>query len=184
VTGSERWTLSAVLLVSLASFWLHLYSSRQPLPASAAARQPELTIGQPRWILFDTGGRVSRRLQATRLEQWSGEDGARLFEPRLRFSDSRQRPWLAEARHGRVHDGGDDTDLFLEQEVVLRREQTAHGPVIRTGHLRIARHGDRIETDDAVVLDAGSWHFTANGLRTDLGRQRLELLARVRGIHD
>ncbi|HHJ16735.1 MAG TPA: LPS export ABC transporter periplasmic protein LptC [Gammaproteobacteria bacterium] len=183
MTGSERWTLSGVLVISMASLWLYLYSSRLTLPPSATAPQPDLTIEQPHWLLFDARGRISRRLQATRLEQWAGEDGARLFDPRLRFSDSQQRPWLAEARHGRVHTQ-DDTSLLLEQQVVLRREQTTHGPVIKTGRLHIAQHGDRIETDDAVELDAGSWHFTSNGLRTDLGKQRLELLARVRGIHE
>ena len=182
MTYSERWTLLGVLAISMASFWLYLYSGRLTLPAPATMPQAELTIEQPHWMLFDTEGHISRQLHATRLERWSGEDGARLFEPRLQLNDSQRRTWLAQARRGRVDT--DDTSLLLEQQVVLRREQTAHGPVIRTGRLRIAQHGDSIETDDAVVLDAGSWHFTSNGLRTDLGKQRLELLARVRGIHE
>ena len=179
---SERWTLLGVLAISVASLWLYLYTGRLTLPTSSTAPQPEITIEQPHWTLFDIQGRTSRLLRATRLEQWAGEDGARLFDPRLRFLDRQRRPWLAQARHGRVHT--DDTALFLEQQVVLRREQTARGPVIRTGRLHIAQHGDSIETDDAVVLDAGSWHFTSNGLRTDLGKQRLELLAGVRGRHE
>ena len=46
------------------------------------------------------------------------------------------------------------------------------------------RHGDSVETDEAVVLPAGSWHFNATGMRANLGRQRLELLAQARGIHE
>ena len=66
----------------------------------------------------------------------------------------------------------------------MRQEPENDGLHLQTTRLRIDRNGDSVETDEAVVLQAASWHFTATGMRANLGRQRLELLAQVRGIHE
>jgi len=167
---------------SMAALWLYLYTGQLENDRYGSALQPDLIIKQPRLTLFDTAGQVRRQLQARELEQWPDEAGARLAGPRLTISDRLQRQWQATARRGRMNP--DDQSLLLEGDVVLQREPDRRGLVIKTSRLRIAQNGDAIETDAAVVLTSGSWHFTAMGLRTRLDRQRLELLNKVRGRHE
>lgn len=180
---SRHWmTITALATATAAAVWLYLYTGQLEDHRSGTSLQPDLYIDQPHWTLFNQQGRVSKQLYADRLEQWPDENGARLTEPLLDISDRKQRPWQATARHGRINP--DDQSILLEQDVVLQREPDKHGLVITTGQLRFTQNGDTVETEDEVVLNTGSWQFTATGLRTSLGQQRLELLNNVRGRHE
>ncbi len=174
--------IAALATATAAALWLYLYTGQLDSRRSGTTLQPDLYIDQPHWTAFDQQGRISRQLYASRLEQWPNENGARLTDPRLHISDRIQRQWQATAHHGRLYP--DDQSILLEQEVVLKREPDDRGLVIKTGLLHFTKNGGTIETEDEVVLVAGSWHFTAAGLRTSLGKQRLELLNNVRGRHE
>lgn len=171
------------LVAAAASFWLLLHASHSdPARSAVAAALPDLYIEQPRWDQFDPQGRLVRQLRASRAEQWPGEQHARLMEPQLEIHDLRQRRWQLRAISGRLPT--DDEPLLLEQQVVLQRGAAGNGPVLTTERLSIARDGDFVETDAAVVLQSGNWHFSAGGLRAELGRERIELVNRVRGKHE
>ncbi len=174
--------LFAIVLVSLAAVGLHLVTLQTTATPANPGKQPDLYIEQPAWQLFDHGGRLHRELRATRLEQWPGEAQARLVQPRLRLTDRQQQVWRARAESGRIAD--DQHSMVLDRHVRLQREPGDSGPVVTTDKLRIADKGDVIDTDRPVVLTSGNWHFSATGLRAELGRQQLELLGNVRGIHD
>jgi len=184
VTRPCSWMLIGVSATTAASLWLYLQSSQQDTrPPQPALQQAELYISQPRWTMFDRQGRLSTQVRAQRLEQWAGEEAARLIQPQLSISDRQQRQWHLHARTGRIPP--DNRPLLLEQEVVMQQGGPENsGLFLETTRLRIERNGESVETDAAVVLRAGSWHFTAKGLRANLGRQQLELLAQVRGIHE
>jgi len=183
VIRNRNWlAVTALATATSATLWLYLYTGQLDDYRSGAAPQPDLYINQPHWTLFNQQGQIRRQLHADRLEQWPDEDGARLTEPQLKLSDRKQRQWQATARRGRI--SPDDQSILLEQEVVLKREPDSDGLVIKTGQLHFTQNGDTVETDDEVMLVAGSWHFTATGLRTSLGQQRLELLNEVRGRHE
>jgi len=174
--------VTALATATTAALWLYLYTGQLDNHRSDRSLQPDLYIDQPHWTLFNRQGQIHSQLHAGRLEQWPDENSARLTEPLLDISDQKQRQWRATARRGRIKP--DDQSILLEQHVVLKRKPDNHDLVIKTGKLHITQNGDAIETDDAVVLVAGSWHFTAMGLRTRLGQQRLELLNKVRGRHE
>ncbi|MFQ5642134.1 MAG: LPS export ABC transporter periplasmic protein LptC [Thiogranum sp.] len=183
MTLNRHWlTVTALAGASMAALWLYLYTGQLEDDRYGRSLQPDLTISQPQLSIFDRQGRIHQQMHADRLEQWPDESGARLAEPRLTISDRMQRRWRATARLGRMNP--DDESLLLEGDVVLKREPDSHGLVIKTTKLHIAQSGNRIETDDAVVLTSGNWHFTAMGLRTRLDQQRLELLNKVRGRHE
>lgn len=165
-----------------AALWLYLHTDRLDNSRSGSSPQPDLYINQPHWNSFDRQGQIHSQLHAGRLEQWPDENAARLTEPQLHISDRKQRLWRATARRGRINP--EDQSITLEQEVVLKREPGNNDLVIKTGKLHFLQNEDAIETDDAVVLVAGSWHFTAMGLHTSLGQQRMELLNKVRGRHE
>lgn len=178
----QRRILLTTLLLGMAAAGLHLMTLQFVDVSGHQAREPDFYIQQPDWQLFDNNGELKHTLQAKRLEQWPGETQARLMQPRLRLIDQQQQVWQARAERGWIP--GDQHSLVLEKHVKLQREPVNDGPVVTTERLRIAAKGDVIETDRPVVLTAGNWHFSAIGLRAELGRQQLELLGKVRGIHD
>ena len=183
MTRNRHWLAITTLAgASVAALWLFLYTGQLENDRYGSSPQPDLTISRPQLTLFSRQGDIRSQLYASRLEQWPGENSARLAQPRLTINDPMQRQWRATARSG--HMNPDDESLLLQGDVVLKREPDSHGLVIKTAKLHIARNGDAIATDEAGVLTSGSWHFTALGLRTRLDQQRLELLSKVRGRHE
>jgi len=182
VTRPSSWMLIGISAAAAASLWLYLHSSQRDSMPHPVSQQAELYIDQPRWMLFDRQGRLSRQLQAQRLEQWANEEAARLIQPQLTIKDRQQRQWRVHAGTGWIYP--DNRPFLLEQEVVMHQEPENSGLFLKTTRLRIEHNGDSVETDAAVVLRAGSWHFTAEGMRANLGQQQLELLTQVRGIHE
>jgi LPS export ABC transporter protein LptC len=178
----QRWFFAAALLAGLASLWLFLSVRQAGDERDGSALLPDFYVEQPRWQVFDEHGLPKRELLARRLEQWPGEDRARLFEPRLRLTDVQQQHWRASAQRGWI--AADQRHMVLETAVNLQREAGDGDLVLHTEKLRIDDKGDVIETDQPVVLVSGNWHFSATGLHAELGRQQLQLLGNVRGIHD
>lgn len=172
------WASTTLAAATVASALLYVYAGHHGKNDTTAAPQPDLYIERPRWQRFDRQGHPASLLRAQRLEQWSGEDGARLVAPQLQLGT---RQWQADAADGRLY--GDDRPLELRQ-VVLYRQPRASGPQIETGELQVSSDGSLVESGDAVVLRSGRWHFSAHGLRFDPQRQRLELFNGVRGIHE
>jgi LPS export ABC transporter protein LptC len=172
----------ATLLASLAAAGLHLIALQTTDTRGQQFPAPDFYIHKPVWRMFDDNGQLKRELSATRLEQWPGEPQARLTEPRLRLNDRKQQAWRARAERGWIAE--DQHSLVFDKQVRLQREPVDSGPVVNTERLRITDKGDFIETSRPVVLNSGNWHFSATGLRAELGRQRLKLLGNVRGIHE
>ena len=178
----QRGILFTALLASLVAAGLHMMALQKAGAPGHRSHAPDLYIEQPRWQMFDKTGQLKREMYAGRLEQWPGEARARLTKPRLQLTDGQQQVWRARARHGWIPE--DQRSVMLNEQVELRREASNSGLAVTTESLRIADKGDLIETDQPVVLTSGNWHFSATGLRAELGRQQLELLGNVRGIHD
>jgi LPS export ABC transporter protein LptC len=182
VSAYRRPLLAVAVPGGLAALWLHLLTLQAGDMSAPGDGQPELYMEQPQWRSFDRNGLLVRELAAARLEKWPGDSQARLNEPRLQLVDSRQQHWHVEARLGWLDE--DRQQLRLERQVRLEREPRRGGLVVTTQALQIGERDGLIETDQAVVLDSGNWHFTATGMRAELGRQQLQLLGNVRGTHD
>lgn len=172
----------AITAITMASLWLFLQTSQRNSLSAPASQLPEMYIKQPRWTLFDAQGRPSRQLRARRLEQWAGAEAARLIQPRLTINDRQRRRWRIQAKSGWIYP--QERPVLLEQQVVMQQAPENSGLILETTQLRIDPSKDTVETDAAVVLRTGSWHFTSKGMRADLGQQQLELLTQVRGIHE
>lgn len=184
MSGLQRGLLVALLLSTLGTLWLYLFTLRQESAGAQASRQPELYIEQPHWRVFAADGRLTRELRAARLEKWAAESRARLIEPRLLLKDGRQARWRAQARSGWIDERR--RQLRLEQQVDLQRQAPAAELAVSTDALQFNQTQGLIETDRPVVLTAGNWHFSATGLRAELDRPQLhlQLLGNVRGIHE
>lgn len=181
MTVSQRWMSGLLLAVCLATLAMYFLTQENMKQTMYNKNLQDFYIVGPEWRQFDLQGKVSRRISADRLDQWPGQPPL-LAEPRLRLTGRNTAVWLASARSGRISQAGGP--LTLEKEVELLQEPADGGLVLTTEHLRVSDEGEQIETDRAVVIGSGSWHFRAKGLRADLGSQRIELLGEVRGIHD
>ena len=185
MTSHQHWILAVACIAGLATVWLHFSTSQTNPALPGLSAEPDIYIEHPVWSQFDNKGELSRRLRADRLEQWPDEPDARLKEPRLTLLDSRQQPWNANARKGRIGQIGETrATLVLEHQVELSREPPPGGLVLRTEQLRVADRGNLVETNQPVVLKSGSWQVSAEGFRAELGNQQLELIGNVRGIHE
>jgi LPS export ABC transporter protein LptC len=180
VSDARRSVPAALLPGILAALWLHLHNLDATEGRRESAALPDLYIDQPVWRNFDSHGLLQRELRAVRLEKWPADSLARLDQPQLLLVDAQRQRWRAQADLGRLDE--DRHRLHLEQQVRLWREAQDGDLVISTETLQINEQNGLIETDRAVVLEAGSWHFTATGLRAEPGR--LHLLGDVRGIHE
>lgn len=170
--------LAAALAGGLIALWLHLSTLLSGDKPQTPTRRPDLYIDRPEWRSFGEQGDLQRRLSAAKLEKWPSERRTRLLEPHLELVDAGREPWQADARRGWLDD--ERRQLTLQQQVRLQRGSL----VVTTEALQIGERGGLIETDRPVVLESGNWHFTAIGLRAELGRQQLQLLENVRGIHE
>ncbi|MDT8388047.1 MAG: LPS export ABC transporter periplasmic protein LptC [Thiogranum sp.] len=182
MTAAPKGVLVLALIAVLASVWLFLATLRNAAVVDEARQHPDVSVEAPHWQLFDTGGEIEQEIHASRLEQWTAQEPALLFEPRMELRDQRDRRWLLSAQRGRTFP--DQGPIHLEQDVLLRDQQPDATVDVETSHLEIARSGDRISTDAPVVLRTGNWHFSALGLRADLGQQRIELLEQVKATHE
>jgi LPS export ABC transporter protein LptC len=182
VNPPQKGALALAAVATAATLWLQLHTSRSGPAQASVAALPDLYIEQPHWDRFDAQGRLATQLQASRAEQWPGEPHTRLVQPQLQIGALHQRHWQLQAERGRL--AADGRTLLLEQQVVLRPDAASRGPVLTTERLSIAAGGDLVETDAPVVLQSANWHFSAGGMRAELGRERIELFNRVRGTHE
>jgi LPS export ABC transporter protein LptC len=182
VTEFHKGVLALAAVATAASLWLQFQASRGAPARPAALARPDLYIEQAHWDQFDVQGRLATQLQASRAERWPGEPDTRLIQPQLQIRAVHQDHWQLQAERGRL--AADGEPLLLEQQVELRRSAASDGPVLTTERLNIAAGGDLVETDAPVVLRSANWHFSAGGLRAELGRERIELFNRVRGTYE
>lgn len=184
MNAPDRIASALAVTLAIGSTWLFLSTSRPAEMQAKDSNQPALYITAARWDTFDAQGRLKQRLQATRMEQWSGEDAIRLLDPRLAAWREKGVSWQATARRGRLYDT--NQPAVLQDEVVLSKTGSTDSNklTLKTSHLLISPYGDRIETGHPVALQAGHWKFTADGLLAEFEPERLKLTGRVRGMHD
>ena len=171
--------MTALAFAVIVSSWLYLSSSEQIRSRPLDPHMPDLYINKPHWTLFDRQGLPAKSMRAKRLEQRPNEAGLFLVEPVLQLNTSQQGTWHARAMQGHLY--LDKASITLEKQVVLRRGSGNNGLVVKTARLQIADEGETLSTDMPVELQAGSWHFTSDGLYSSLDPHRLELRGRVRG---
>jgi len=183
VIRQQAGALLGLVAVTMASGWLYLGTGSQA-QAPGDGRRPEIYIESPQWDMLDPQGTLKQRLRAARMEQWKGEDSARLAEPELEIFQPQGAPWTVTANQGRIF--SDERPVLLQEQVVLRRARPdgENETILKTARLLLDRSGETMETGAPVVLQSGNWHFRSVGLRAGFDGDRIELLDQVRGIHE
>lgn len=154
--------------------------------------QPPTLVGPPRsdyfvedyeLIGFDESGKEAFWLRGPRLARHPQLGTLELEQPRLGMPAEPQR-WLGEAERGWVSAEADRVRLI--GAVQLRADAAADtGPMrLSADSLDLLPALNRAETDSAVTIEGPGSILRGRGLRADLARREVELLAEVTGRYE
>lgn len=171
-----------LLLGASLSWWLSKgIDIKPPARPSNARHIPDYSMGHFTLRAMDAQGRLHYRLYAEHMAHYLDDDTARLQRPNMTVYRPGGVAWNIYARHGWV--SSDQKEIALRGDVVIWRDapKDGSGLEIRTDELHIEPDRQYAETDRPVTItqDVGVTH--AVGMRVNLRRSRMELLANVRG---
>jgi LPS export ABC transporter protein LptC len=174
-----------VLLAAAAGSWTLLFRTREtPLPAAAPA-WPDIGYyaREARLSGTDDDGRILYRVTAATVEQSPAEGGdVKLQQVAVEYAPAASDPWELRADEGTIPPGG--KIIRLAGNVVATSRPGASTPaIIRTDQLEFDTVSDVATTASTVHLDYAGSVVEGVGMRAELARSRLELLASVRGTY-
>jgi lipopolysaccharide export system protein LptC len=129
----------------------------------------------------DANGRAVYRILADRLEERPNQDRLLLERVQIEYHPTGELPWVITAGSGSAT--RDHSELELKDGVEIRSQPTdGSAPVhVTTPALTFRPPSSSAESDQRVVIDAGSWHLEGVGLRSLLKDDRVELKSDVHG---
>jgi lipopolysaccharide export system protein LptC len=176
--------LSGILAFAAAlAFFFWLFDSEDPnvgLLPSQAAQPPEWYWENASFWNFDTEGRLEQEATATLAEYYSNEDIIYLTNPRLTTHVGNEDAWYTRAERGEVRENNDVVEL-LDAVEIFKGDGTV---TIRTDRMALIRSMDMAVTGAAITITGESGRTEAIGMRAWLKQEKVELLAKVKTIHD
>jgi lipopolysaccharide export system protein LptC len=171
-----------LLLLALLS-WLLPKGLEVPEPPDTTQPRhiPDYTLNSFTATAMDGEGRVHYRIRAERMVHFMDDDTSRLERPDVIVFRGDAGAWNAHARYARVS-GGQEQVLLTGGVLVWRDpEKTGTGLELQTSELLINPEQKLAETQRPVTIAQEFGVTHAVGMRVNLERSRLELLADVRG---
>lgn len=184
--SSAQWGVTVALLCALLlTSWLQrqLELDKQQ---STAQGTPDYYLEDFRSVAYNSEGVPTTWLEAAQLAHYPGDGSFHLRKPQIRWQNPAQAPWEVVAATGWANAEG--TEVTLQGQVVLERlpQNKADAPFsLSTEQLRLWPKEERLETDQAVVLQQGASHrIAAVGLRAALRKPaHIEFLSQVSSQH-
>lgn len=130
----------------------------------------------------DDQGRVRYRVTAAAVEQQPRDGSVELQQVIIHYDPPQGRPWDLHSDAGSMPPGGKMVAL-TGNVVAETRAGDAPPATIRTDYLKFDAASDVVTTNREVHLDQAGSRVRAIGMRADLARERIELLAEVRGSY-
>jgi lipopolysaccharide export system protein LptC len=163
-------TMVAILLlaaVTATSYWYSRSLRWSMRVAASPAEAPDVIASRIALTEFDALGRARLTLFADAMTHRSDNDVGLLDQPRLVSRRIDQPQLEAQARHGRVDDGG--ASIYLEDDVRLTREAVGEQPPLKvtTEFLLVLPDYDRYKTDRDIQLERGASTERAHGMDLD-----------------
>ena len=180
----DKWlVVLAVVGLSTLSWWMPI----EQAPVTTLVTAPEKRHIADFFLMdFDlttmnAAGYPRYYLQAAWMQHYSDDDTSQLTDPSLTVYRPDSAPWQVRADQALVAAGGES--VLLRDDVKVRRMATDSRDTLEltTSALRVIPDKEYAETDQPVTVVADSGVTRATGMRADLKRQRLQLLANVRG---
>jgi len=177
--------LILVVLLGAAAAASWRWSRPAPVEAPAPRATGDQELGYylrgARMLGTDESGRLAYKILADRLDERPGEERLLLERVQIDYHPPDQMPWVITAGSGSAT--RDHSEIELADGVDIQSQPTdGRAPVhVTTAKLRFMPMTSLAETDQHVVMSAGSWHVEATGLRTLLKADRMELESDVHG---
>ncbi len=176
--------LSGLLaLVAALVFFFWLFDTDDPtvgLLPGHAQQPPEWYWENASFWNFDAEGQLEQEATATRAEYYSQEDTIYLANPRLTTYVGNEDSWHTRAERGEVREGKDVVELLDSVEIFK-----GDGSVtIRTDEMTLIRSQDMAVTGAAVSITGDTSRTDAIGMRAWLRQEKVELLAKVKTVHE
>ena len=178
--------------LSLLLLWLY-FSATDEEPAllsrtqELAGEEFDYFINNLDSTYFGEDGKRLYRLQARRLTHFPEPDFATLEQPYLTVYQENAAPWQIQANNARI-----ETDPELDQEridligdVVITRNEDEAGEVnIYTRFLSVYPDAQVARTHMDVLMTSAGSEVSGTGMRAELLRAYIHLLANVRGYYE
>jgi LPS export ABC transporter protein LptC len=177
--------LLLIVLLGAAAVASFLWSRPTPVEAPRRRADADAELGYylrgARMLGTDASGRGVYRILADRLEERPNEERLLLDRVQIEYHPAGELPWVITAGSGSAT--RDHSELELKDGVEIRSQPTdGSAPVhVTTSALTFRPPSSSAESDQRVVIDAGSWQLNGVGLRSLLKDQRLELKSDVHG---
>lgn len=175
---------SAVLALTVTVvFFLWVFSEDDAsgiLLDNSGAASPEWYWQNASFWNFDIEGRLQQEATASDAKYFSDEDIIYLTDPRITTHSATESPWYTRSERGQVRD---DNDIIeLADNVQIRK---GDGEInIHTEQLVLTRSKDMAETDAPISIIGDTGRTDAVGMRAWLTLEKIELLSKVKTIHE
>lgn len=173
-----------LLLAAAAASWAVFFRAGET--PTTQQEPPHAGIGyyatEARLSATDDQGLVRYRVAADSVEQQPRDGSVTLREVTIHYDPPEGRPWELRSDAGSMPPDG--KIVTLTGNVVAETQAGGAPPAtIRTDYLKFDAASDVVTTNREVLLDYAGNRVRAIGMRAELAREHIELLAQVRGSY-
>ncbi len=172
------------VLAALSGWFLATVESTLRHQARADSQAPLLVMEHFIATRMDELGQRQYTLQAPRLTQLPGDQGARVEQPAMDgYRPDQKKLWMVRAGSGWV--APDNRRIRLDDGVSVTRTAAADQPPLELTTAEVWLHPKEsyAESDQPARLETPGGVLTAVGFKVWLDQQRVELLSDVRGTY-
>ena len=180
-----RWLPGAVLLgLAAVSTWLLFrLGGLGPGPETAERHDPDLFMEDFVTVRMGADGKPSRELRGARMEHYPDTDTHEVWQPHLLRHAPPGLPTELTSDHAWL--SADGSVLLLNDKVYIWRDRDdgTRALEVITRDMRVLLDEEYAETDARALIRTPSGESRSVGLRADLARDRLELVADVESTY-
>jgi lipopolysaccharide export system protein LptC len=179
------------VVISVTLFEQLFFKDNEPDPKTGSNNaQPQWYIKTAHIRTFNETGKLTQNAEAKRVRYFRKQDIAYLDAPRLTSypddsegsegSEGSAKAWQTSADFGQFREDFDVVDLREN----VRIAQDHGGITMTTQQLILTNSTNTAETDKPLLITNGSSRTNAVGMHAWLDQEKIELLAKVRTIHE
>lgn len=174
-----------VILIGAFSNWLltSLEKSQRIIPREVR-HEPDYFLQDFTATTLDKSGEPQHRLVADYLEHYPDDDTIVITQLNLEMYRKDLPPWTAQSKQGVVYEEGNRVELSGEVELYRPATGRDEALTLKTKYLTVYPRREYAETDAAVTITGDHSETHATGMRLDMQRGLLELLAETRGTYE
>lgn len=129
---------------------------------------------------FDSDGQLEQVATAIDVKHFDEDDRTLLSEPRVTSYTGDDQPWLTRAARGETRRDNEIIELF--DNVVIYKDDGSFN--LQTEQLMLTRSTEVAQSSVAVALTSENSRTTAVGMRAWLKKEKVELLSKVKTVHE